>query len=314
MNNPTTPQNPPARQHPGRGSIVAVIPARNEESTIAPVVQEAARHVTQVLVVNDCSTDGTNSTAKHHGARVLDLQKPSGYSAALLEGCKFALAEGHATIVMLDADGAHDPCDIPNVLRVHAECCADLTIGDRFYAGASPDIPSTKRWANHFATHLVNLVLDTRTLDAACGFRVLTSRYAYALLDHGPMPGFSLAFHCIALARRKSFRMASAPISVRYDATELAYTRQHEFLDLLAACTEHIPETKPAFAAVAELKGLVERLAPATVIIGDLTLCLHPLEQSGYVFQRQPSCFSKTALGPIVNIDEAFNHLFLVER
>ena len=290
-------------------AVIAVIPARNEESTIGGVVQVAAKHVDRVLVVNDSSTDKTSAIALGNGAQVVDLPEPSGYSTALLAGCKLALTEGYATIVMLDADGAHDPLDVPVMLQAHGESSADLTIGERFHPGALANIPSTKRWANYFATHLVNLVLGSRLNDAACGFRVLGSHYAHALLEYGPMPGFSLAFHCIALARRRNFRIVGTRISVRYDATELACTTQHEFLDLLVASSKNIPPQDRAFAAVSELHVLVENLQPATVIIGKAILCLHPLPACGYVFQRQAECFSRITLGPVVDVDAAFSHL-----
>jgi hypothetical protein len=283
-----------------------VIPAQNEAGTIEFVVHEARQFVSKVIVVNDHSSDETKLFAGRAGAVVLDLEGPSGYSAALLAGWRYALDAKCGTIVTLDADGAHSPKEIPLLLDRHVQDSADLTIGDRFHNQALGDIPSTKRWANYFATALVNHILGTRLRDVACGFRAFSKTYAHTLLCREPMPGFTLAFRSLHFAILGDFRLASAPISVHYDASSLLCTTQTEFLDLLGFCVENVAKCKTTRACIMELKSLVARSKPSTIRIGEEMLCLCPIENKGYIFQRQSKCFGRRALGPIMDMDACF--------
>ena len=95
----------------------AVIPAHDEAATVADVVRRAARHVDRVLVVDDGSTDDTGALAAGAGATVLRLDPNRGKGAALVHGLATAREAGAERIVTLDADGEHDPDQIPAFLR-----------------------------------------------------------------------------------------------------------------------------------------------------------------------------------------------------
>ena len=109
---------------------LVVIPARNEERTVARVVREV-RSATglPVLVVNDESTDATAREAHQAGARVLDLPSRLGAWLATQAGLRYALAQGYEYVVTCDADGQHGAQDIPDLLaELHADG-ADVVIG-----------------------------------------------------------------------------------------------------------------------------------------------------------------------------------------
>jgi len=282
-------------------STFAVIPARNEERTITQVVRGACEHSIRVLVVNDRSSDRTQELAAKAGANVITLHNGTGYSAALLAGCEFALSEGASEIITLDADGAHAASDVPRMVEAHRKGGAALTIGERFNEPVDC-LPSAKIWANFFATKLVNRVVGSDLKDVACGFRVLSRDFANELVRFGDMPGFSLAFVCIRLAVQRRQRICGTSVRVLYDATELAYTAQGELLDLIVAC---INSTKcdRMRSELDKIADAVRSLTPMTLTIGQRVLCLLPVEGRGFLFQCQPKEFERETVGTFVSLE-----------
>src|SRR5262245_14560587 len=105
------------------GVIVAVVPAYAAERTIAQVVVGArAAGLESVLVVDDGSPDATSALAERAGARVLRHAANRGKGAALWTGFREAARLGAAGILTMDADGQHDPAEIPRLLAAHRDC------------------------------------------------------------------------------------------------------------------------------------------------------------------------------------------------
>src|SRR5512141_759016 len=112
-------------------SILALIPAYNEERHIAEVIRKTAQFL-PVLVVDDGSRDDTAACAEAAGATVLRQVPNQGKGAALRAGFRWALEHGYEAVLMLDADGQHDPQEIPLFLKAFAaEPPPDLIIGAR---------------------------------------------------------------------------------------------------------------------------------------------------------------------------------------
>ena len=101
-------------------SILALIPAHQEGPRIAAVVGAARAHLS-VVVVDDGSTDDTAVVAEAAGATVLRERPNAGKGAALRAGFRHALEHGAAAVVTLDADGQHDPAEIPLFLDRYEE-------------------------------------------------------------------------------------------------------------------------------------------------------------------------------------------------
>lgn len=108
--------------------LLALIPAYNEAERVGAVVT-ATRAYLPVLVVDDGSTDGTARLAEEAGATVLRQWPNQGKGAALRAGFRWALQAGYEAVIMLDADGQHDPAEIPSFLRLYSAQGADLLIG-----------------------------------------------------------------------------------------------------------------------------------------------------------------------------------------
>ena len=108
------------------------MPAYNDEAVIGSVVLRAKQSVDRVIVVDDGSSDRTAEVAKLAGAEVIRLEYTTGKTYALLMGLRRARESRCNVTVMLDADGRHDPRDIPRVAGLVSAGMADLVIGSRF--------------------------------------------------------------------------------------------------------------------------------------------------------------------------------------
>lgn len=158
-------------------TISVIIPAYNERDAIAATVAgvRAAVPEAEILVVDDCSTDGTAEAAEAAGARVVRHPYNIGNGAAVKTGIRASRGE---RLVLLDADGQHDPADIPRLL---AEANRhDLVIGARKPGTHA----SWLRWfANAIYNVLASLITHVTVRDLTSGFRVVdretVSRYLY---------------------------------------------------------------------------------------------------------------------------------------
>ena len=129
--------------------IVAIVPALDEEGSIASVVRGVAPHVDVVVVVDNGSRDGTARRAEEAGARVVH-QPERGYGAACLAGIAEARAISATVALFLDADGSDDPSEAPRLLAPVREGVADLALGvregDAIEPGAMTDAQRFGNW------------------------------------------------------------------------------------------------------------------------------------------------------------------------
>jgi len=150
--------------------LTVIIPAFNEERTIGEIVRRAKKYTDDVLVIDDGSLDRTAENALRSGARVISNSKNMGYISALRTG--FRHAEGDIIVVM-DADGQHDPDDIPSLIRPILNDEADLVIGVRKRLSFSEKI----------LTKLTSVKVKTR--DASSGFKALRRNIAKRMRIRG---------------------------------------------------------------------------------------------------------------------------------
>lgn len=147
----------------GSPDAVAVVPAHNESAHVAGVVRGAARHLDAVMVIDDGSTDDTARLATEAGADVHSLSPNRGKGGALLYGLEKACASGARVVVTLDADGEHDPDDIPALVAALED--ADVALGYReVYRSRA------RRLLNGLSLFWFRL-LDPAIRDTICGFR-----------------------------------------------------------------------------------------------------------------------------------------------
>jgi len=198
--------------------IVAVIPAYHEASRVSMVVKDALRHAQDVIVVDDGSEDGTAKAAAAAGAIVVRHLENSGPGAATMTGIEAARRLGATVVVTLDADGQHDPADIPKLLAPVLEDRADIVFGNRF--GQRNKIPFLRRLFNGIGNILTFVVAGRWVEDSQCGFKVFGHR-ALQELDLR-MNGFEFCTEIVREAVMRKWRIVEIPTKVTYSEYTMA--------------------------------------------------------------------------------------------
>lgn len=192
-------------------TILALIPAYNESLRVASVVTGACNYL-PVLVVDDGSSDDTAVQAEAAGAIVL-VQKPNqGKGAALQAGFRWALAQGYEAVITLDADGQHDPVEIPQFIEVYQATQADLIIGRRDFSR----MPPVRRMANWSGGLAYSWAVGQRIFDNQSGYRLISRRLLTVLLERTVERGFEYEVEMITLCVRRGFKLAWVPIQTIY--------------------------------------------------------------------------------------------------
>jgi len=149
-------------------TITVVIPTLNEAENLRYVLEKLPDIVTEVIIVDGCSTDDTVAVAKatRPDARIV-YQDGKGKGNAL--SCGFRLATGEIT-VMLDADGSTDPAEIPRFVAALTNGY-DFAKGTRFMTGGgSVDITPFRRFGNRCLTTMVNRIWHVKYSDLCYGY------------------------------------------------------------------------------------------------------------------------------------------------
>ena len=155
-------------------NTLVVVPALNEESSLASVIAEVRSCGYEVLVINDGSTDGTADVARASGARLLDLPINLGVGGALRAGFKYACERNFQAVVQVDADGQHPANEIVQLLNEANTSGAHLVIGSRFLSDAtSMEVGRVRRFVMRLLARSATNATQSPITDATSGFRVI---------------------------------------------------------------------------------------------------------------------------------------------
>lgn len=190
--------------------ILALIPGYQEGQRIAGVVRGALAHL-PVVVVDDGSTDDTAAQAEAAGAIVLVLRPNAGKGAALRGGFRYALEHGAQAVVTLDADGQHDPDEIPTFLAAFEAGRPELVIGWRDFGS----MPPVRRLSNTLGGWVISAAVGRRVADNQSGYRLIGRRLMTALLDSDES-GFEFEVEMIARCIALGLPMTDVPIRTIY--------------------------------------------------------------------------------------------------
>ncbi len=196
-----------------------VVPAYNESTRLPNTLRELVAHIRNVVVVDDGSPDDTAEAARECGVWVLRHPINRGQGASLQTGIDFALACGASHIVTFDADGQHDPDDIPAIVAPLVAREADITLGSRFL-GRSFGMPTSRRIVLKLAILFTRIVSRIRVSDTHNGFRGFTREAASKL--HIRQDRMAHASEILDEVRRLGLRFTEVPVTIRYTAGTLA--------------------------------------------------------------------------------------------
>jgi glycosyltransferase involved in cell wall biosynthesis len=190
--------------------ILAIIPAYNESARVAAVVT-GARQFLPTLVVDDGSSDDTAVQAESAGASILRQSPNQGKGAALRAAFRYALSEGYDAVVTLDADGQHDPAELPKFLNLFAQKHPDLIIGQRRLR----QMPPLRRLANYLGRKSFSWAIGQPIPDNQSGYRLI-SRKLLEELQSGEEAGFEFEMEMIVICVRRGYVLGWVPIRTIY--------------------------------------------------------------------------------------------------
>ena len=204
------------------GRVAVVVPAYNERGKIGEVVRKVPRrYASCVIVVDDCSGDGTDQEARAAGAEeVLRHAANRGVGAAIRTGLHRARALGFEFAAILSGDDQHEPEELPRVLEPLFDGAADLVQGSRWLpGGATPGIPASRRWLTRLYPLLFRLASGFPSTDGTNGFRAFRLGLLddpRLRLDQPWLDRYELEPYLLYQVVRFGYRVREAPVTVRY--------------------------------------------------------------------------------------------------
>lgn len=152
-------------------NVCALIPAFNEAVHIEDVVRGTGKHVQQVVVIDDGSSDATAEIARAAGATCLRSVTNSGKASALRMGIAFAREREFTHVLFCDGDGQHSADDIPSLIRAAHDTGADMVIGTRSFDRLR--MPRARYYSNTIGSKVASWLVGREIRDSQCGFRLV---------------------------------------------------------------------------------------------------------------------------------------------
>lgn len=225
-----------------------LVPAWNEEPSIAGVIDELAALGLDLLVIDDGSKDRTAIVAEQRGAKVVSMPINLGVGAALRCGFRYAVEHRYRAVIQVDADGQH-PTDSINLLLSYAnDSEAHLVIGSRFAADtAGMEVGRLRRLVMTMLARSATRACRSPITDATSGFRIirepLLSQFAHTFPTHY----LGDTYEAIVSAGRAGYTVREIPVRMRdrqhgkSSASAVAAIRLTARAAILAGSRLHFP-------------------------------------------------------------------------
>ena len=200
--------------------IRLIIPAYNEaaalESLLPRLPSLISGQLVEPLVVSDGSTDGTAAVARAAGTEVLLLEDNHGKGAAVTAALeRIADRGGHQIVALMDADGQHDPRDLPDLVAPLVAETADIAVGSRYALDERRGNTPVNRYAVRRTTvAILERVLHARFTDPYCGYRAFSRTALDRIQLHGNR--YEGELEVLFEACRLGMRVAEVPVRKIY--------------------------------------------------------------------------------------------------
>lgn len=212
----------PTTASEGTCRVLAAIPAFNEELAISGVVLRARRHVDEVLVIDDGSSDRTPEVAELAGAAVLRNGSNRGKGYSVRAAFQYALDEGFGALVLLDGDGQHEPDEIPNLLHpiLHRDEDAQVDVSLGFRFGENTEMPGWRRVGKRLLDYATAAFGGGEVTDSQCGYRAFGAKAIERMAAGLEGNGFSVESEQLLLTKDADLTLENVPITCRYDGID----------------------------------------------------------------------------------------------
>lgn len=199
----------------GKPSIVAVIPAYNEEPSIAEAILKVQNQVDRVIVCDDGSTDMTPEIAERMGAKVVRHKKTRGKGAAVRSALRETKELGADVVVIIDADEQYASNEISKLIQPILSGQVDFVIGARTSEDElRRNIPLYRRLGDKAVAKLFEILTGKRLSDVTCGFRAISGKALDAFEISGKEVNVDVEL--LMQAHSKGFRIVEVPIECEY--------------------------------------------------------------------------------------------------
>lgn len=234
--------------------VLVILPAWNEQEALPAVLDDVQETLPDfdILVVNDGSTDGTAGVARRGRTMVLDLPINLGVGGAMRAGYKFAQREGYDVAIQLDADGQHDPHEVPRLLATMDAEQADVVIGARFAGAGEYAVRGPRKWAMSLLSGVLSKIAHTRLTDTTSGFKAANRRAIELFAREYPAEYLGDTVESLVISARSGLRIRQVGVAMRpraagtpsHNPVKAAFFLARAVLALLVALTR--PVRKPA--------------------------------------------------------------------
>jgi glycosyltransferase involved in cell wall biosynthesis len=212
-------------------TIIAALPAYNEETHLAKIIPVIKPLVDLVIVVDDGSTDATSTISQQLGAHVIKHPENRGYGGALQTIFSAARQLNVDALVIMDSDGQHNPEDIEKVLEPLLNG-ADVVIGSRFLDKTKNAVPKYRQIGMKMLDTATAAAGVKKGIDTQSGFRAYGKKAISIINISGT--GMSAGSEILIQIKDKNLNIVEVPINVRYDIEETSSQNpiKHGFLVL----------------------------------------------------------------------------------
>ena len=194
-------------------SIWVVTPAYNEAKVIASTVQSCLPYVDGIIVVDDCSIDGTFMQAIQSGAHTLRHPVNLGQGAALQTGIEYALQQHADYIVTFDADGQHEASEIISMVKALSSSAAEIALGSRFIA-RTVEIPLVRKVILKLAIIFTLITTKAHFSDVHNGFRAMTSSFCKTFVFN--QNRMAHASEILEYISKNKIKYIEFPVTIKY--------------------------------------------------------------------------------------------------
>ena len=206
----------PESNAPLPSSVTALIPCYNAGSRVAKVIEGVLPRIARIIVVDDGCSDGCMAPLVEMPIQIIKFPANRGKGFALIEGFRTALGRPEMECVAcIDADGQHDPAELPGLYAAFVRENADLLVGARTFD--RKEIPFRSWFGNTLTRTLFGMVLGAHLADTQSGYRLLSRRFVESAVKAVPGGRYETELALLAHAIRGGFRLSSAPIKTLYE-------------------------------------------------------------------------------------------------